>query len=237
MAGLEKPMIEIRNINKSYGPVHVLNDVSLNVPNGEITAIVGPSGAGKTTLLQIAGSLETPDTGYVEYDGVVINRLKERKLAKFRNSNIGFIFQFHELLPEFTAVENVALPAMIGGMGRRKAMKKAEELVSQFGLGHRLRHKPGELSGGERQRVAIARALINDPKVILADEPTGSLDSHNRDEIQLLIAELCATRGQTFLMVTHDSTLTSIAHSVVTMRDGRIESIERALRQDTPCPS
>lgn len=203
----------------------MLNDVSLTVPDGEITAIVGPSGAGKTTLLQIAGSLETADTGSVEYDGVMINSMKERKLARFRNQNIGFVFQFHELLPEFTATENVALPAMIGSMSKRKAMKKAEELLTMLGLGHRLRHKPGELSGGERQRAAIARALINDPKVIMADEPTGSLDSRNREEIQHLISDLCEKRGHTFLMVTHDSSLTSIAHRVVTMRDGRIVDV------------
>lgn len=218
-------MIEIRNINKSYGNVQVLRDVSLTVPDGEITAIVGPSGAGKTTLLQIAGSLEKADSGYVEYDGSVISRMKERRLAKFRNQNIGFVFQFHELLPEFTAAENVALPAMIGGMGRRKALAKAGELLGMLGLGHRLRHKPGELSGGERQRAAIARALVNDPRVVLADEPTGSLDSHNREEIQNLIASLCAERGHTFLMVTHDSSLASIAHRIVTMTDGRIASI------------
>ena len=219
-------MIAAKNINKSYGNLHVLNDVSLTIPEGEITAIVGPSGAGKTTLLQIIGSLETPDTGYVEYDDVVINRLKEKKLARFRNRNIGFVFQFHELLPEFTATENVALPALIGGMGRRKAMRKAEELLGMLGLGERLRHKPGELSGGERQRAAIARALVNDPKVILADEPTGSLDSRNRDEIQTLISRLCRERGHTFLMVTHDSSLAGIAHRVVTMVDGRIDNIE-----------
>lgn len=219
-------MIEIKNINKSYGNIHVLNDVSLSVPDGEITAIVGPSGAGKTTLLQIAGSLETADSGYVEYDGTVISSLKERKLAKFRNQNIGFIFQFHELLPEFTAEENVAIPAMIGGVSKRKALAKAGDLLSMLGLGDRLRHKPGELSGGERQRAAIARALINDPKVIMADEPTGSLDTHNREEIQSLISRLCNERGHTFLMVTHDSSLASIAHRIVTMSDGRIENIQ-----------
>lgn len=218
-------MIEIRNINKSYGQLHVLNDVSLSVPEGEITAIVGPSGAGKTTLLQIAGTLEKADSGYVEYDGTVVSSLRPNKLARFRNRNIGFVFQFHELLPEFTAAENVALPAMIGGMSRRNALNRAAELLETLGLGHRLRHKPGELSGGERQRAAIARALINDPRVVMADEPTGSLDSHNREEIQNLISSLCAERGHTFLMVTHDSSLASIAHRVVSMRDGRIESI------------
>ena len=220
-------MIEIRNINKSFGNVHVLNDVSLSIPEGEITAIVGPSGAGKTTLLQIVGSLEAPDTGYVEFDNVNISRLSEKKLAKFRNGNIGFIFQFHELLPEFTAQENVALPAMIGGMSKRKAMTKAEGLLNMLGLGHRLRHKPGELSGGERQRTAIARALVNDPKVVLADEPTGSLDSKNREEIQQLISMLCREKGHTFLMVTHDSSLASIAHRVVSMSDGRIVRIDK----------
>ena len=226
-------MIEIRNINKSYGNLQVLRDVSLTVPGGEITAIVGPSGAGKTTLLQIAGSLEKADSGYVEYDGTVIGRLREKALARFRNRNIGFIFQFHELLPEFTAAENVALPAMIGGMSRKKALVKAEELLGLLGLGHRLRHKPGELSGGERQRAAIARALINDPKVVMADEPTGSLDTRNREEIQQLISSLCSERGHTFLMVTHDMSLASIAHRVVAMRDGRIESVAERKEVDT----
>lgn len=224
-------MIEIKNINKSYGNIHVLNDVSLHVESGEITAIVGPSGAGKTTLLQIVGSLEKADSGYVEFDGTVISNLKERKLAKFRNQNIGFIFQFHELLPEFTAAENVAIPAMIGGMSRRKALDKACSLLKMLGLGDRLKHKPGELSGGERQRAAIARALINDPKVVLADEPTGSLDSRNREEIQNLISSLCAERGHTFIMVTHDSSLASIAHKVVEMSDGRIVNISSPVKE------
>lgn len=219
-------MIRLTNISKSYGNLQVLNEVSLQVPDREITAIVGPSGAGKTTLLQIAGTLDMPDRGIVEYDDTLISRLRERKLAKFRNQNIGFIFQFHELLPEFSAAENVAMPALIGGMSHRKALKKAEELLASFGLGDRLRHKPSELSGGEKQRTAIARALINDPKIVMADEPTGSLDTQNRDEIQRLISDLCSERGYTFLMVTHDPTLASIAHRVVTMRDGRIESIQ-----------
>lgn len=218
-------MLEIRNINKSFGTLQVLKDVSLNVPDGEITTIVGPSGAGKTTLLQIAGTLDRPDTGSVSYDGEELTDMKEKKLAAFRNCNIGFIFQFHELLPEFTATENVAMPALIGGMSLRKASRKAEELLGMLGLGDRLRHKPTQLSGGEKQRTAIARALINQPKIILADEPTGSLDSQNREEIQKLISELCREQGQTFLMVTHDLTLTSIAHKTVYMRDGVIERI------------
>lgn len=227
-------LIRLTNINKSYGNLQVLKEVSLEVPDGEITAIVGPSGAGKTTLLQIAGTLDIPDRGIVEYDDVVISKLREKKLAKFRNQNIGFIFQFHELLPEFTAAENVAMPALIGGMGHRKALKRAEELLGSFGLGDRLRHKPSELSGGEKQRTAIARALINDPKIVMADEPTGSLDTQNRDEIQRLISELCSERGYTFLMVTHDPTLASIAHRVVTMRDGRIDSIEGKAAEPGP---
>lgn len=218
-------MISLTHINKSYGNVRVLKDVTLEIPEGEITAIVGPSGAGKTTLLHIAGTLDRPDTGYVEYGNVLISDLREKKLARFRNQNIGFVFQFHELLPEFTATENVAMPALIAGLSRKKAFRKAEELLSLFGLGHRLRHKPSELSGGEKQRTAIARALINDPKIIMADEPTGSLDSQNRDEIQQLISTLCREKGHTFLMVTHDSSLASIAHRTVLMRDGIIEDI------------
>lgn len=219
-------MIELKNINKSFGKLQVLRDVSLTVPDRQITTIVGPSGAGKTTLLQIAGTLDRADSGSISYDGEELSKMKERKLAKFRNSNIGFIFQFHELLPEFTATENVAMPALIGGMSRRKAYARAEELLGLLGLGERLRHKPGQLSGGEKQRTAIARALINKPRIILADEPTGSLDSHNRDEIQKLISDLCRDEGNTFLMVTHDLSLASISHKTVYMRDGVIEKIE-----------
>lgn len=218
-------MLELRHINKSFGTLQVLKDVSLSIPEGKITTIVGPSGAGKTTLLQIAGTLDRADSGSVTYDGEELTTMKEKKLAKFRNRNIGFIFQFHELLPEFTATENVAMPALIGGMSRRLAYSEAERLLTTLGLGERLRHKPGELSGGEKQRTAIARALINKPKIILADEPTGSLDSHNREEIQRLISDLSRNEGHTFLMVTHDSSLATIAHKTVYMRDGMIERI------------
>lgn len=220
-------MIEIQNIYKSYGNLQVLGGVSLSVGRGEIVAIVGPSGAGKTTLLQIAGSLDRPDSGTVSYDGTDITLLKERKLAEFRNRNIGFIFQFHELLPEFTALENVAMPGLIAGRKRREVLEEARELLTLLGLAERLDHRPSELSGGEKQRTAIARALINNPRIILADEPTGSLDSRNREEIHTIISRLCATRGHTFLIVTHDPTLASIAHRVVSMEDGRITSISR----------
>lgn len=205
----------------------MLGGVSLSVGRGEIVAIVGPSGAGKTTLLQIAGSLDRPDSGTVSYDGTDITLLKERKLAEFRNRNIGFIFQFHELLPEFTALENVAMPGLIAGRKRREVLEEARELLTLLGLAERLDHRPSELSGGEKQRTAIARALINNPRIILADEPTGSLDSRNREEIHAIISRLCATRGHTFLIVTHDPTLASIAHRVVSMEDGRITSISR----------
>lgn len=215
-------MIELRGINKSYGNLRVLDDVSLSIGSNEIITIVGPSGAGKTTLLQIAGTLDRPDSGSVLYDGEDIARFNDRRLSAFRNRNIGFIFQFHQLLPEFTAQENVALPAMIAGESSRKAQKRAAELLDMLGLGDRLRHKPTQLSGGERQRAAIARALVNSPGVIFADEPTGSLDSHNRDEIRSAIADLRERLGQTFVIVTHDSSMTSIADRTVRMADGRI---------------
>lgn len=220
-------MIELRNICKNYGQLKVLNDISLNIGSNEIITIVGPSGAGKTTLLQIAGTLDIPDSGRVIYDGTDISEMKDRRLSEFRNRNIGFIFQFHQLLPEFTACENVAIPAMIAGMSRRKAMDRAAELLSLLGLADRLTHKPSALSGGERQRAAIARALVNDPKVIFADEPTGSLDSRNRNEISGVIADLRQRLGQTFVIVTHDPTMTLIADRVVSMADGRIVSETR----------
>lgn len=217
-------MIELKNICKSYGSLQVLRNVNIQVNEHEIVTIVGPSGAGKTTLLQIAGSLDRPDSGEVLYDGLDIAQLKDTKLSEFRNRNIGFIFQFHQLLPEFTAVENVAMPALISGISKKKAIEKASELLNMLGLSERLRHKPSEMSGGERQRTAIARALINDPKVVFADEPTGSLDSRNRDDIRSLIADLRDRLQQTFVIVTHDPSVSAIADRVIQMADGSIIS-------------
>lgn len=219
-------MIEIRNVTKSYGSLTVLHDVSLTIPEGKIMAIVGPSGAGKTTLLQIAGTLDRPDSGSVLFDGTDVLRLKDRKLSEFRNRNIGFVFQFHQLLPEFSAEENVALPAWIAGRRKKEGLEEARHLLETLGLSDRLRHKPAELSGGEKQRCAIARALINHPRVVFADEPTGSLDSRNRDEIQGIIFRLREELGQTFVMVTHDPSMASIADRTVQMTDGRIDGEE-----------
>ena len=219
-------MIELLNINKSYGNLRVLTDISLSIGSNEIITIVGPSGAGKTTLLQIAGSLDRPDSGEVIYDGEPIFKMNDRRLSSFRNRNIGFVFQFHQLLPEFTAQENVAMPALIGGVSRRKAMERAAELLDTLGLGARLTHRPAEMSGGERQRTAFARALVNEPKVIFADEPTGSLDSRNRDEIRALIADLRQRFSQTFVIVTHDPSMNAIADRVINMADGRIVASE-----------
>lgn len=229
-------MIELRNINKAYGNLQVLADVNLTIGKNEIVTIVGPSGAGKTTLLQVAGSLLRPDSGNVYYDGEDIFRMNDRRLSAFRNSRIGFIFQFHQLLPEFTARENAALPGLIGGMSKRKAMDRAAELLDVLGLSDRMDHRPAELSGGERQRTAIARALVNGPDVIFADEPTGSLDSHNRDDIRSLIADLRLTMGQTFVIVTHDPTMNTIADRIVNMADGRIIAGSQACQHDTEQP-
>lgn len=218
-------MIELQHIDKNYGTLHVLRDISLSIGQREIITVIGPSGAGKTTLLQIAGTLDRPDCGRVIYDGEEISGMPDRKLSHFRNRNIGFVFQFHQLLPEFTAQENVAIPAMIAGRSRSSSMKRASELLSMLGLGERLRHKPAQMSGGERQRTAIARALVNDPKVVFADEPTGSLDSVNRDEIRSLISQLRDELGQTFVIVSHDPSIETIADRVVSMNDGRILQI------------
>lgn len=215
-------ILSLRHINKSYGHLQVLKDVSLDVNQGELLAIVGPSGAGKTTLLQIAGTLDKADSGSVLYGGTDISSMRDKRLSAFRNRNIGFIFQFHRLLPEFSALENVMMPALIGGTGKRTAREQGAELLNMLGLGDRLNHRPAQMSGGECQRVAVARALINKPQVVLADEPTGSLDSANRSELQRLFTNLRDSLGQTFVLVTHDESLAGIADRTVTMRDGRI---------------
>lgn len=218
-------MIQIHGINKSYDSLQVLSDVNLDIRRKEIISIVGPSGAGKTTLLQIIGTLDLPDSGEVIYEGENVLKLKGAKLAKFRNANIGFIFQFHQLLPEFSLIENVALPALIGGESRANAFKRAEELIGYLHLGDRTEHRPAQLSGGERQRAAVARALINSPKVILADEPSGSLDSHNRRELHQLFFDLRRDMGHTFVIVTHDESLAADSDRIIHMKDGKITDI------------
>lgn len=218
-------MIEVSNVTKSFESLQVLKGINLTVSRGEIVSIVGPSGAGKTTLLQIMGSLDRPDSGRVSYDNTDIFRLSEKNLARFRNANVGFVFQLHQLLPEFTLQENVAMPALIGGTSRQQAMARSLELLDYLGLAARANHKPGQLSGGERQRGAVARALINNPAVVLADEPSGSLDSHNREELHRLFFDLRRDMGQTFVIVTHDEGLAMMADRKITMRDGLITDI------------
>lgn len=218
-------MIKVRDIRKSFGTVEVLRGIDLDICKGEVVSIVGPSGAGKTTLLQIIGTLDRPDSGEVMFDGENVLKLSDNKQARFRNANIGFVFQFHQLLPEFTVIENVAMTALIGGVPRSEAFRKAKELVDYLGLGSRSEHKPMQLSGGERQRVAVARALINRPMVVLADEPSGSLDSHNRQELHRLFFDLRRDMGQTFVIVTHDESLAGQCDRVVHMCDGRITGI------------
>ena len=225
-------MIQAINIIKRYGDLEVLKGVSVTIGDGEIVAIVGPSGAGKTTLLQIIGTLDAPQGGQVLYDGTDVLRLKQRELAHFRNRNIGFVFQFHQLLPEFTTLENVAIPALIGGDKRSDAYDRARQLLDYLGLSQRLDHKPAQLSGGERQRVAVARALVNNPKVVLADEPSGSLDTQNKLELHQLFFDLRDKFHQTFVIVTHDETLASNPNvdRVLHMRDGLIvESGENSI--------
>ena len=220
-------MIEIENINKSYGALQVLRDVCVDIRQGEVVSIVGPSGAGKTTLLQIMGTLDKPDSGSIVFNGTDVLKLKGRELAHFRNRNIGFVFQFHQLLPEFTALENVAMPALLGGTKQSEAYKRAGELLQYMGLSERINHKPAQLSGGESQRVAVARALINNPSVILADEPSGSLDSQNKRELHDLFFRLRSEMNQTFVIVTHDEQLAQQADRVLHMRDGAIENFTK----------
>lgn len=220
-------MIEIENINKSYGSLQVLRDVCVDIHQGEVVSIVGPSGAGKTTLLQIIGTLDKPDSGSIIFNGTDVLKLKGRELAHFRNRNIGFVFQFHQLLPEFTALENVAMPALLGGTKQSEAYKRAGELLQYMGLSERVNHKPAQLSGGESQRVAVARALINNPSVILADEPSGSLDSQNKRELHDLFFRLRSEMNQTFVIVTHDEQLAQQADRVLHMRDGAIENFTK----------
>lgn len=218
-------MISVSGITKNYDKLQVLRGIDLNISRGEIMSIVGPSGAGKTTLLQIIGTLDLPDSGSVVYDGENVLRLKAKQIAAFRNRNIGFVFQFHQLLPEFSLLENVMMPALIGGALRCDAEKRATELIDYLGLRTRKEHRPAQLSGGERQRAAVARALVNSPKVVLADEPTGSLDSRNRAELHRLFFELRRDYGQTFVIVTHDESLAQDTDRIIHMADGQIKSI------------
>lgn len=215
-------MIELRGITKSFGSLQVLKGIDLDIGRKEIVSIVGPSGAGKTTLLQIMGTLDKPDDGTLCIDGVDVERMNEKELAHFRNLHIGFVFQFHQLLPEFTALENVMIPAYIAGMKQKQAESRARELLDFMGLTGRATHKPNELSGGEKQRVAVARALVNHPAVVLADEPSGSLDTQNKAELHQLFFHLRDTFGQTFVIVTHDEELARLTDRTVHMVDGRI---------------
>lgn len=215
-------MIQIEGITKSFGQLQVLKGIDLNIDKGEVVSIVGPSGAGKTTLLQIIGTLDRADAGRVIINGTDVSRMKEKELSAFRNREIGFVFQFHQLLPEFTALENVTIPAMIKGVSAHDARKQALDMLKFLGLSDRASHKPAELSGGEKQRVAVARALMNNPSVVLADEPSGSLDTKNKEELHNLFFELRDKLGQTFVIVTHDEGLASQTDRTIHMLDGRI---------------
>ncbi len=215
-------MIEVSNITKSFGDLRVLKGIDLTIRQGEVVSVIGKSGAGKTTLLQIMGTLDKADTGSVVINGTDVLKMKEKELSAFRNKNIGFVFQFHQLLPEFTALENVMIPALIGKTKSSVAEKKAKEILDFLGLSDRMEHKPAELSGGEKQRVAVARALINDPTVVFADEPSGSLDSANKMELHRLFFELRQQLNQTFVIVTHDESLSGMSDRVIHMQDGLI---------------
>ena len=215
-------MIELRGITKSFGSLQVLKGIDLDIGRKEIVSIVGPSGTGKTTLLQIMGTLDKPDAGTIRIDDVEVSRLREKELARFRNLHLGFVFQFHQLLPEFTALENIMIPAYIAGTGHKQAEARARELLEFMALSDRAAHKPNELSGGEKQRVAVARALVNNPAVVLADEPSGSLDTQNKAELHQLFFHLRDTFGQTFVIVTHDEDLARLTDRTVHMTDGQV---------------
>ena len=220
---MENSIVSLRGITKSFGSLQVLRGIDLDIAKGEVVSIVGPSGAGKTTLLQIAGTLDKADSGQVIINGTEVSRLSQSALARFRNQQIGFVFQFHQLLPEFTALENIMIPALIGGTSRSQARSRAKELLDFMGLTDRASHKPAQLSGGEKQRVAVARALVNNPSVVLADEPSGSLDSANKAELHRLFFRLRDELGQTFVIVTHDEQLAQTTDRTIAMRDGAIE--------------
>ena len=217
-------MIQLQGITKSFGNLQVLRGIDLRIEQGEVVSIVGPSGAGKTTLLQIMGTLERPDSGQVTIDGTEVQRLREKELSAFRNRRIGFVFQFHQLLPEFTALENVQIPALIAGRTASDARQSALDALQLLGLADRAGHKPSELSGGEKQRVAVARALINHPAVVLADEPSGSLDTQNKEELHRLFFELRDRLGQTFVIVTHDEGLAALTDRTIHLKDGAVVS-------------
>lgn len=218
-------MIQLESITKNFGSLQVLKGISFTIEKGEVVSIVGPSGAGKTTLLQIMGTLDRPDSGQVWLNGTDVSRMKEKELSAFRNREIGFVFQFHQLLPEFTALENVMIPALIQGVSSSTARKSAMEMLDFLGLSFRVSHKPAELSGGEKQRVAVARALVNHPSVILADEPSGSLDTQNKEELHRLFFDLRDKLGQTFVIVTHDEDLASKTDRTIHLIDGRVVSL------------